>query len=138
MMARLHALLAFLAACAWGAPLPAQDGEPSWESLSARPTPAWFADARFGIFIHWGGYSVPAFCDTCTYSEWYQHWVETNAHGGLERRFHEANYGADFAYEDFAPMFRAELFDPEAWAGLLARSGMNLASLRLVPVGSAR
>jgi alpha-L-fucosidase len=117
-LARLAALAALAAA-----PLPAQDAAPTWESLAAHRTPQWFEDAKFGIFIHWGVYSVPAFCDTSTYSEWYQHWLDTNAHGGLERRFHEANYGADFAYRDFAPLFRAELFEPAQWAEVFRRAG---------------
>ena len=53
--------------------VPAQDPayQPTWESLNKHATPEWFRDAKFGIFIHWGVYSVPAFCDTSTYSEWY-------------------------------------------------------------------
>ena len=70
---------------------PVADGgeyEPTWESLAQHQTPDWFRDAKFGIFIHWGVYSVPAFCDTSTYSEWYQHWYDTNSHGGKVRDFH--------------------------------------------------
>ena len=52
--------------------------EADWESLDGHETPAWFADAKFGIFIHWGVYSVPSYCDTSTYSEWYQGWVDWN------------------------------------------------------------
>ena len=74
-------------------PVNQQEFEPNWESLAARETPQWFKDAKFGIFIHWGVYSVPAFCDTSTYSEWYQHWYDTNSHGGKVRDFHHANYG---------------------------------------------
>ena len=97
--------------------------EDDWESLSEHTTPQWFRDAKFGIFIHWGVYSVPAFCDTSTYSEWYQYWCDTNAHGGLERRFHEENYGVDFEYHQFAPMFKAEMWNPAKWAELFRRSG---------------
>ena len=94
-------LLLTLALCT---ALPAQTPEPSWEVLNARPTPTWFAEAKFGIFVHWGVYAVPSFSDTSTYSEWYQWWVKTGAHDGLERRFHEQKYGADFEYREFAPM----------------------------------
>ncbi len=97
--------------------------EPTWESLNARQSPGWFQDAKFGIFIHWGVYSVPSYCHTSTYSEWYQWWVKTNAHNGLERKFHEENFGKDFLYRDFAPMFKAELWDPNQWAGLFKRAG---------------
>ena len=53
-------------------PAPPTEFEPNWESLETHPTPAWFEDGKFGIFIHWGVYSVPSFCDTSTYSEWYR------------------------------------------------------------------
>ncbi|OUU24470.1 MAG: hypothetical protein CBC13_03470 [Planctomycetia bacterium TMED53] len=99
------------------------DFDPTWESLSQHPTPQWFSDAKFGIFIHWGVYSVPAFCDTSTYSEWYQYWYDTNSHGGKVRDFHHKNYGEDFLYRDFAPRFRAELWDPDEWASIFRRSG---------------
>ena len=97
--------------------------EASWESLDEHATPQWFRDAKFGIFIHWGVYSVPSYCDTSTYSEWYQAWVDWNSHDGLERKFHEENYGADFEYREFAPMFRAELWDPTEWAKIFRRAG---------------
>ena len=45
--------------------------EPTWKSLDQRPTPAWFTDARFGIFIHWGVYAVPSYAVVGNYSEWY-------------------------------------------------------------------
>ena len=99
------------------------DFDPTWESLSQHPTPQWFSDAKFGIFIHWGVYSVPAFCDTSTYSEWYQYWYDPTSHGGKVRDFHHKNYGEDFPYRDFAPRFRAELWDPDEWASIFRRSG---------------
>ena len=109
------------------APLLAQEVpteyEPTWESLATHPTPTWFADAKFGIFIHWGVYSVPSYCDTSTYSEWYQHWYDTNSHGGKVREFHDKWYGADFEYREFAPLFKAELFDPKEWAEIFKRAG---------------
>jgi len=100
-----------------------QDRAPTWKQLAAHETPQWFKDAKFGIFIHWGVYSVPSFCDTSTYSEWYQHWLDTNAHGGLEKKFHAENYGEEFAYRDFAPMFRAEMWSPADWASIFRRAG---------------
>ncbi|HEV8084631.1 MAG TPA: alpha-L-fucosidase [Chitinophagaceae bacterium] len=51
----------------------AQKYEPTWESLDKRPVPDWYKDAKFGIFIHWGVYSVPAFGTKGSYAEWYQH-----------------------------------------------------------------
>ncbi|MCP4548133.1 MAG: alpha-L-fucosidase [bacterium] len=100
--------------------------ESTWESLDARPVPAWFGAAKFGIFIHWGVYSVPAWTRLregryASYAEWYQARVMGELSGS--ENFHAQNYGADFEYRDFAPQFRAELFDPAAWAALFADSG---------------
>jgi len=100
--------------------------EPTWESLDTRPTPAWFAKAKFGIFIHWGVYSVPAWGPKVQYAEWY--WrraftddqkLQNNAWGA----YHKRVYGEDFPYKDFAPMFTCELFDPDQWADIFYRSG---------------
>lgn len=110
-----------------GFKLSAQKYEPAWESLDKRPTPKWFQDAKFGIFIHWGVYSVPAWRNVtegryASYAEWYYARVMFDKQSG-GRDFHVKNYGKDFEYRDFAPLFRAELFDPGQWADLFARSG---------------
>ena len=94
-----------------------------WESLDARPMPEWFNDAKFGIFIHWGVYSVPAWGAKGTYSEWYWHALRSNSNDGATRKFHDRVYGKDFDYMDFAPMFTCELFDANEWAALFKRSG---------------
>ena len=120
----IHAvLLGFLITATCAAAEPPVEYEPNWESLDAHQTPEWFEDAKFGIFIHWGVYSVPSFCDTSTYSEWYQHWLNTNSHGGKVTKFHAENYGEDFKYHEFAPMFRAEMWDPAEWASIFKRAG---------------
>ena len=95
--------------------------EPAWESIDSRPVPAWFDEAKFGIFIHWGVYSVPAWGPKGRYAEWY--WNDMQNKKGETWAFHTATYGEDFEYQDFAPMFKAELFDPEQWADIFARSG---------------
>lgn len=95
--------------------------EPTWESLDQRPNPAWFTDAKFGIFIHWGVYSVPAWGPKERYSEWY--WHDLIQGDGQTKAFHEATYGPDFRYQDFAPRFKAELFEPADWADVFKRSG---------------
>ena len=65
----------------------AQPYEPNWESLDSRPIAPWFEDAKFGIFIHWGPYSVPACTPKGTYSEWYQYWLERKTvHGNGDHR----------------------------------------------------
>ncbi|MCP4712077.1 MAG: alpha-L-fucosidase [Planctomycetes bacterium] len=105
----------------------AQQYQPTWESLDARPMPEWFNQAKFGIFIHWGAYSVPAWRPLssklyASYAEWYYAKVyEDHQFGGHE--FHVKNYGPDFEYRNFAPMFKAELFDPDQWADIFTRAG---------------
>lgn len=96
----------------------------AWESLDARPTPEWFLDAKFGIFIHWGVYSVPAWGVVGDYAEWY--WSRTKSADPKHAawgEFHRRNYGGDFDYRDFAPRFTAELYDAQQWADVFARSG---------------
>ena len=95
--------------------------EPAWESLDKRPTPQWFTEARFGIFIHWGVYSVPAWAPRGRYAEWYWHAMQNKK--GPTWRHHVQTYGADFTYQQFAPMFKAERYDPEAWAELFKKAG---------------
>jgi alpha-L-fucosidase len=104
--------------------------EPSWSSIDKRPTPAWFEDAKFGIFIHWGVYSVPSFAPTsgsvyARYAEWYwKRLVTADMEGHKEfEAFHHRAYGPQFRYQDFAPMWKAELYDPAQWAELFARAG---------------
>ncbi len=117
--------------------------QPTTESLRKHQPPQWFEDAKFGIFIHWGPYAVPA------YHEWYVVFMSpkagfgfnlggppyTPAQGNLPEavyraniredavRYHLAHWGPDFAYDDFIPMFQAEKFDPDAWAALFEQAG---------------
>ncbi len=89
-----------------------------WDSLTAFRVPDWYRDAKFGIFIHWGVYSVPAFSN-----EWYPRSMYMQ--GSKEYEHHIATYGPhkDFGYKDFVPLFKAEHFDARAWADLFARAG---------------
>ena len=104
-----------------------QDFTPDWESLDRRPIPEWFRNAKFGIFIHWGVYSVPAWrklesARYASYAEWYYARVmENDENGGKE--FHEKNFGKDFDYHDFGPLFRAELWNPGFWAETFKKAG---------------
>jgi alpha-L-fucosidase len=100
--------------------------QPNWDSLNSRPTPSWFQDAKFGIFIHWGVYSVPSFAPTdqkgqTPYSEWY--WNSLTTRKAATVAFHNKTYGESFKYQDFEPMFKAEFYDPERWADVFLRSG---------------
>jgi len=90
----------------------------NWESLKKYQVPDWFRDAKFGIFIHWGVYSVPAFG-----SEWYPR--EMYQQGSNEFKHHVETYGpqSKFGYKDFIPMFKAEKFDPVAWVTLFKKAG---------------
>ncbi|WP_167607566.1 alpha-L-fucosidase [Maribellus sediminis] len=104
--------------------------EPTWESLAQHNSqPEWFKDAKLGIYFHWGIYSVPAFS-----SEWYPAWMYytklEKEHWGAEiRDYHVKNYGADFDYHDFIPLFKAEHFNAAEWADLFQNAGAKFAGL---------
>jgi alpha-L-fucosidase len=93
---------------------------PSWDSLAKFKTPTWYEDAKFGVFIHWGVYSVPAFGN-----EWYPR----NMYKQGEKAFahHVATYGpqSKFGYKDFIPMFKAEKFDARRWVALFKAAGIR-------------
>lgn len=90
--------------------------EPTITSLNTHPTPEWYQDAKVGIFIHWGVFSVPSFVD-----EWFVRRLK--GHEPRVARFMKKNYPENFTYEDFAPMFTCEFFNPEKWARLFDASG---------------
>lgn len=109
----------------------------TWESVRSHRIPAWYEDAKFGIFIHWGVYSVPAyapytvelgsipndagwFCNN-PYAEWYYNSV--NVGTGPTYEHHVKTYGKDFRYEDFIPMWKAEKWDPAQWADVIKQAG---------------
>jgi alpha-L-fucosidase len=104
--------------------------EPTWASIDARPVPDWFMNAKFGIFIHWGPYSVPAWAPVGTYSEWYQYWLQNRTCWGnnitdpeVIFKYHNQNYGRHYSYYQFGDDFRAELFNPDEWAKLFQDAG---------------
>ncbi len=99
--------------------------KPTWESLENYQVPQWYLDAKFGIFIHWGVYSVPAFGN-----EWYPR--NMYRQGSREFEYHIKTYGhqKEFGYKDFIPVFTAEKFDPDKWADLFLKSGAKF----VVPV----
>ena len=92
--------------------------QPDWESLQRYEVPDWYKDAKFGIFIHWGVYSVPAFSN-----EWYPR--NMYEPGSDAYKHHIATHGPQdkFGYKDFVPMFKAERYDPAAWAELFKKAG---------------
>ena len=92
-----------------------------WQSLQKYEVPEWYRDAKFGVFIHWGIYSVPAFG-----SEWYPR--DMYRLGSEEYKHHIATYGPldKFGYKDFIPMFKAERFDPCCLGSLVQGVGSEI------------
>lgn len=89
-----------------------------WDSLANHPIPSWYTKLKFGIFIHWGLYSVPAYDN-----EWYSRNMYVQGSRAFEH--HQRTYGhqKDFGYKDFIPLFKAEKFDPDSWTKLFKESG---------------
>ena len=88
---------------------------PTWDSLDKRPAPQWFDDAKIGIFLHWGVYAVPA------RGEWFWYYWHEGDKGSVQ--YMTENYRPNFTYADFAPLFRAEFFNPNEWASLFKAAG---------------
>jgi alpha-L-fucosidase len=99
--------------------------KPCWESLKQYQVPDWYVDGKFGIFLHWGVYSVPGFGN-----EWYPR--QMYLQGTKEFEHHVATYGpqSEFGYKDFIPLFKAEQYDPDHWANLFRKAGAKF----VVPV----
>ena len=104
---------------------PVKHYEPTWNSLSNRKTPQWLREGKFGIYTHWGVYSVPAQGPNGT---WYSYSIY-NSPNGPERKYQEKTYGPleKFGYKDFIPMFTGEKFNAEEWADLFQKSGARFA-----------
>lgn len=102
--------------------------QPTWNSLKKHNTPGWFRKAKFGIYTHWGIYSVPACRPNAT-------WYPFNMYrkGTEQYEYHKKTYGdpSKFGYKDFIPMFTGENFDADEWAELFRQSGAKFAG----PVG---
>ena len=95
--------------------------EPNWDSLRGYRIPAWYEDGKFGIFIHWGVYAVPAFDN-----EWYPRNMYRQGEKAYEH--HVATYGpqTEFGYKDFIPLFKAEKYDPGGVGGAVCGGGRAL------------
>ena len=111
----------------------AQSYQANWESIDSRPIPEWFNDAKFGIFIHWGLFSVPAWGPTDAdvydkYAEWY--WYKLMEPSSKVNsnfvEFHNNTYGKDFKYQDFVKGFTCEMFEPTDWAKVFKASGAKM------------
>ena len=96
--------------------------EPNWESLTKYKVPEWWQNSKFGIYFHWGPYSVPG------YKEWYSHWMYMPKMKKF-KQFHDLVFGGieKFGYKDFIPMFTGEKFDADEWAKLFKDAGAQFA-----------
>jgi alpha-L-fucosidase len=90
----------------------------SWDSLEKFKVPKWYEDAKFGIFIHWGVYCVPAFG-----SEWYPRNMYLKDNTVFKHDLETYGPQSRFGYKDFIPMFKAEKFNAGRWAELFKKSG---------------
>lgn len=104
----------------------------TWESIDSRPVPAWFEDAKFGIFIHWGIYSVPAYSPTVRdsvgvyerYAEWYwRRWDQPSKNQHFFTDYHNRVYGPGVKYQDFVRDFKAQMYQPDEWAERFKEAG---------------
>jgi alpha-L-fucosidase len=98
--------------------LPPGPFQPTWDSLKENyQAPQWFAEAKFGLFMHWGLYSIPAH-----HNEWYEKHMYTD---GGDGQWHVEHFGPQdkFGYKDFIPMFTCSNWNPDAWAELFKKSG---------------
>ena len=97
---------------------------PTWDSLQRHVLPGWLVDAKFGVYFHWGIYTVPAKGQNVT---WYPH--NMYRPGTPQYRYHVETYGdpSKFGYKDFIPQFTAANFDPDAWARLIKEAGAKFA-----------
>ena len=119
----LLSILMLMASVCGAQTIQKEEVKPTWESIKERGYPQWFNDAKLGIFIHWGLYSVPSWTKKEGYAEWsYKAWRDA-PESSAAVQFAKGVYGEDFKYEDFRDLFKAELFDPEEWAELFRKSG---------------
>ncbi|XP_076298287.1 alpha-L-fucosidase isoform X2 [Lasioglossum baleicum] len=91
---------------------------PTWDSLDSRPLPNWYDDAKFGIFIHWGVFSVPSFGSEWFWNNWKEEKSDTKYSDFMKQR-----YPPNFTYQDFAREFTAEFFNATEWSELFQASG---------------
>ncbi|KAL2006893.1 hypothetical protein VTN00DRAFT_9561 [Thermoascus crustaceus] len=103
--------------------------EPTYDSIYAHEAPKWYKDAKYGMFIHWGVYSVPGWGNTGkneNYAEWY--WWSLNQGPGTADQtyqYHLETYGPDIVYDDFIQNFTTDAWDPKEWVDLFADAGAN-------------
>ena len=111
-------------------PLSPKQTQPTWESINRRGYPEWFSDAKLGIFIHWGLYSVPAYASKEGYAEWFYRGIMTDdtSRAQILAQINNCTIEEVFRspidqYSKLRSLWKAELWDPEAWAALFRESG---------------
>ncbi len=99
--------------------------QPNWDSIDSRPLPSWYDQAKFGIFMHWGVYSVPSYGGgqdgAHAAGEWF--WNDWKSNQTWAVNFMKRTRLPSFTYPDFAPEFKAEFFQPDDWADLFKAAG---------------
>ena len=98
----------------------------TWESLDSHKMPQWYDDAKVGLSMHWGVYSVPAWAPRekgISYAEWYGNRMKEV--GNPTVAYHKENYGENFTYDDFIPKWKAENYNPTEWAKFAKKMGAN-------------
>lgn len=93
------------------------------KDIEEHTSPRWFDDAKFGIFIHWGLFSIPAWGDGTRYAEWYDFWLHDDNEEGSVYKHHLETYGKDFVYDDFIPQFKGDKFDAYELVKFVADAG---------------
>ncbi|GAN02175.1 glycoside hydrolase family 29 protein [Mucor ambiguus] len=90
-------------------------------SVQQHRPPNWLKQSKFGIFIHWGLYSVPSWAPVGkSYAEWY--WWRMNRKDDAAFDYHRQHYGQNFEYDDFLAQWKPTDFDPRAWLRLVDQS----------------
>jgi alpha-L-fucosidase len=104
--------------------------QPTWDSIDSRPLPTWYDEAKIGIFLHWGVFSVPAYKSAWFWKSWMDGDKDTV-------EFMKKHYPPDFTYADFASMFHAEFYNPDQWADIFKAAGAKYVMCILSNVAEA-
>lgn len=118
-MKKLYTLV--LGALLFQTPGWSQTNKPTFDTIYQRKIPAWFNEAKFGVFIVWGVYSVPGWAPKGQYAEWYGH--RSLDAGDPYQAYHERVWGRNFTYDQFAPLLTGEGFNADDWTSLILKSG---------------
>ncbi|RAO67188.1 uncharacterized protein BHQ10_003200 [Talaromyces amestolkiae] len=103
--------------------------KPTYESVYSHESPNWYNNAKYGIFVHWGVYSVPGWGNSGSreaYAEWYWWSLNQGTSSNTQTyQYHLQTYGPNVVYDDFIQNFTADAWDPKEWVDLFADAGAN-------------